>query len=129
MVGLDARPRRRGDDSSVSRALRYAASFLTELRSEGDALREACDEAERPEAANFRERAQLVALLAATRNGLAPEGAPDGEAIHISGSLTLGGDQDQHSKKQLRTYAGRLSGAPAVAVGLQQCGCMCWQIL
>ena len=35
MVGLDARPRRRGDDSSVSRALRYAASFLTELRSEG----------------------------------------------------------------------------------------------
>ena len=46
-----------------------------------DALREACDEAERPEAANFRERAQLVALLAATRNGLAPEGAPDGEAV------------------------------------------------
>ena len=34
MVGLDARPRRRGDDSSASRALRYAASFLTELRSE-----------------------------------------------------------------------------------------------
>lgn len=53
----------------------------------------------------------------------------DGEAIHISGSLTLGGDQDQHSKKQLRTYAGLLSGAPAVAVGLQQCGRMCWQIL
>ena len=46
-----------------------------------DALREACDETQRPEAADFRERAQLAALLAATRNGLAPEGAADGEAV------------------------------------------------
>ena len=46
-----------------------------------DALHEACDETQRPEAADFRERAQLAALLAATRNGLAPEGAADGEAV------------------------------------------------
>jgi len=46
-----------------------------------DALREACDETQRPEAADFRERAQLAALLAATRNGLAPEGAAESEAV------------------------------------------------
>ena len=46
-----------------------------------DALREACDETQRPEAADFRERAQLAALLQATRNGLKNEGAADREAV------------------------------------------------
>ena len=43
-------------------------------------LQEACDEATRPEAGYFRERAQLTALLKATRNGLNPDG-PTGEVV------------------------------------------------
>jgi len=39
-----------------------------------NALQDACDETKRPEAANFRERAQLTALLEATKNGLHPDG-------------------------------------------------------
>jgi len=71
-----------------------------------DALQKACDETARPEAANFRERAQLAALLQATRNGLAPEGAKaDGEGAPGGATFLKTGKRARDDEDELPTLA------------------------